>query len=346
MLVLTLASLRLHRRRYTAAALATLLGVAFLTVTLSVTQAAKRGIGDALVQQYSAADVVVTSPSGKIPDRLAAGVAGLPQTGSSAVIHTDTYAVHWPRSSDTSYVEVGEIPGPTALRWQPLDGGRYPAEADEVVIDSATAAAEGPKAGSTLTLSGLGSRGTDHRVTVVGLVDLQSAITGSGGVFTAAGALAAWSPRAGSAELVASAKPGVSPDELRDAISRFDTAGVVQTADHLRTEATSSLTDGIDVLGLFFQAFAIIALFVAALVIANTFTIVLAQRSRDLAPDEMRGRQAEPGAEDHPAGGTRSWCCRGRRRHRGRSRAGRVAGDDRRSDSSAGAASPVRAARV
>ena len=59
MLALTLASLRQHWRRYLAAAVAVLMGVGFLSATLAITSAAKKGVGDALVAQYSKADVIV-----------------------------------------------------------------------------------------------------------------------------------------------------------------------------------------------------------------------------------------------------------------------------------------------
>lgn len=283
MLALAFASLRLHRRRYAAATVAILLGVAFSTLTFTVINAATRGLGDALVQQYSAADVVVTTPSGRIPPALAAQVAALGQVGSSTVSHSDTYAAHWPGTTATSYVGISEIPNAADLRWQPLAAGRFPARPDEVALSSSTASSEAVTIGDVFRLSGLGRGGLGHRVTVVGLVDTEPGITVSSAVFTPDGVLAAWSARTAGGELVATATAGVSPDQLRAAIDTLDGPGLAQTTDQLRRQATSSLTDDIDLLGLFFQAFAAIALLVAGLVIANTFTIVLAQRTRDLA---------------------------------------------------------------
>ena len=58
---------------------------------------------------------------------------------------------------------------------------------------------------------------------------------------------------------------------------------VVTTAELHVTELVAGLTGDVDVIGLFLLGFAVVALVVATLVIANTFGIVIAQRTRELA---------------------------------------------------------------
>ena len=67
----------------------------------------------------------------------------------------------------------------------------------------------------------------------------------------------------------------------------------VMTTDEARLTVTSSLTDGVDLIGLMLKAFAAVAMFVAALVITNTFAIVVAQRARiSLSCDASAARAA------------------------------------------------------
>ena len=76
----------------------------------------------------------------------------------------------------------------------------------------------------------------------------------------------------------------MSQDALAAAISGVVNKGVdVYTGDGWIDREVKSITSGIDVLGGVFGMFAVIALFVACLVIANTFTIVIAQRTREMA---------------------------------------------------------------
>lgn len=292
MLTVSLASLRRHRQRYAAAALAVLLGVAFSALTFSFTASATNGLGDALAEQYAAADVVVQTPTGRVPPALVSRIAALPEVSASAVSSSRTLQVRWSTTGGPSYVSVGELPDPAELRWQELEIGRFPAGPHEAVLASSTAESRDLGIGDTVELTELnGARGPgpddqrrhQHQVRVVGLVDSQAAVTGSSEVFVPGGVLARWDHRTATSQVVATAAAGVSPDELRAAVTTMDRRLDVRTSDQLRREATSSLTGGVDVVGLFFQAFALIALFVAALVIANTFTIVLAQRTRDLA---------------------------------------------------------------
>lgn len=279
MLRLTLASIRLYRRRYTATALAIILGVAFCAATFAATAAAKRGLGDALAAQYSAADVVVRPNTGSVREATAAQVADLPEVSAVTVADNAWLPVQWADTPGDSYTSIGEIATAASLRWQRLAEGAFPKGADQVVLSEALAERHGVSVGDTVDVS---IRSRPFSAEVVGLVE---SIKGGDApeVFVADGVVDDWRRVGGTSELLVKAASGSSPDDVAAAVSAAGVAGQVLTTDEARTEATSSLTDDIDLLGLMFQAFAAIALFVAGLVIANTFTIVLAQRSRDLA---------------------------------------------------------------
>jgi putative ABC transport system permease protein len=84
---------------------------------------------------------------------------------------------------------------------------------------------------------------------------------------------------------VAHAAPGVSPETARDAVAAlpgWDVA-VIRTGEQQTRADTRELTQDVDVMAAGLLAFAAVALFVAGLVITNTFQVLVAQRTRMLA---------------------------------------------------------------
>ncbi|MBA2559951.1 MAG: ABC transporter permease, partial [Propionibacteriales bacterium] len=282
MLALTLASLRLHHRRYAAAGLAIMLGVGFCALTFAMTAATKKGLGDALVQRYSAADVVVRAARMPVDSAAIEHVNALPEVADTALADSTVAQVAWPDRADPTPIAVGEIATAEQLRWQQLRSGALPVGSGEFVVDASTVTRENLEVGDVITLTSF-SGGAPHRLTLVGVLDTIQSVDGADTVFVADGAMDAWNDRSVTSEMLVSAAAGISPDALRNAIAATGGRWSVLTTDQAREQATSGLTDDVDVLGLVLLAFAAIALFVAALVTANTFTIVVAQRSRDLA---------------------------------------------------------------
>jgi len=85
-------------------------------------------------------------------------------------------------------------------------------------------------------------------------------------------------------EVVASADPGVTPVQLSHRVA--DALGPtfkVQTEQQAIAATTANVTRGFSVLGDVLLVFAGVALFVAVFLIFNTFSILLAQRTRELA---------------------------------------------------------------
>ncbi|MDH4148760.1 MAG: ABC transporter permease, partial [Acidimicrobiia bacterium] len=77
---------------------------------------------------------------------------------------------------------------------------------------------------------------------------------------------------------------GVGQAELRDRIARVLPPEVeVITGDELRKENQSAVAEALSFFDTFMLVFALIALFVAAFIIYNTFSILVAQRNRELA---------------------------------------------------------------
>ena len=80
------------------------------------------------------------------------------------------------------------------------------------------------------------------------------------------------------------ADPGVSQTTLRDAVARDLPPGVrALTGDDAADESASQVLQGVKFLQTFLLIFAAVALVVGAYLIVNTFSILVAQRSRELA---------------------------------------------------------------
>ncbi|GGD22854.1 ABC transporter permease [Nocardioides daphniae] len=80
------------------------------------------------------------------------------------------------------------------------------------------------------------------------------------------------------------AEPGVSQAELRDAVAKVLPEGYeARTGDDVADESASGLLRGISFLTTFLLIFAGISLVVGAFLIVNTFSILVAQRSKELA---------------------------------------------------------------
>ena len=127
-------------------------------------------------------------------------------------------------------------------------------------------------------------------VRVVGIADLgrNLATLGAGPTLVVpAAAFARYGPAQGVTQVDLVAAPGTDPGSLRDAaaavVARDPAGDVARTFAAHRDAGVASFRVAVALLSAFLLAFAVLALGVAGLVIANTFAILLAQRTRELA---------------------------------------------------------------
>jgi putative ABC transport system permease protein len=88
----------------------------------------------------------------------------------------------------------------------------------------------------------------------------------------------------GYTEIDVVAAEGVTQQELAEAVFEVVEAGVkVQTGDEVADEAASDITDALAFFNTILLVFALIALFVGSFLILNTFSMLISQRTRELA---------------------------------------------------------------
>lgn len=166
--------------------------------------------------------------------------------------------------------EVGHIKTTVHLRWQELTEGAYPTKPGEAAI----AREHALRVGDVLDI---GSGPDASRVTVTALVDSPSTLL-SGGVYLTWPDL---SPMAD--QMYVNSVAWVGPAApAAPAVGLVPTVEVTDAATYV-TDLQIRASNGVDVLAILLLVFATIALVVAVIVNANTFSIPFAQRRRDFA---------------------------------------------------------------
>ncbi len=160
--------------------------------------------------------------------------------------------------------------------------GRFPLTASEVAIDEATAERGKLKIGQQMIVAGAAPA---RRYTIVGILKF-----GGGQSFGGAGAailIPAEAQRVTGEigrydQINVAAASGVTPSQLRDRV-RSELPGTVQvrTGSEQASQQTSELEKNLSFLQTFLLIFAYVAVFVGAFIIFNTFSITIAQRTRE-----------------------------------------------------------------
>lgn len=273
MRTVALASVRQHARRYVAAGLAIAIGVAFVVLVNGLASSARAGIQADLDAEYAGTEHVLVDPGS---DEVAAAVDTAAGHGASVAIVASAYlpvTADGVRLDDSA--EIGVIPTDPALQWQDLVAGSFPDGPDEIVVEQGPAERGGVGVGDRVRVGeGEGARS----FTVVGVVR-------SVGMFATSAAYVDWADlRAWESEVfVRELRLRAADADALDALtSAAPTARLVDRTTRV-DEVLVMFNNGVDVIAILGSLFAAVAFFVAGLVIANTFAIMLAQRTRELA---------------------------------------------------------------
>ncbi|HMQ25843.1 MAG TPA: FtsX-like permease family protein, partial [Acidimicrobiales bacterium] len=183
---------------------------------------------------------------------------------------------------------------PKAMAWtddaalSPIElvSGHAPAAPDEVVVDRTTARTGGFEVGDPIRV--VTPAGSDV-YTLAGVVTYGGADDAAGSpvvAFTPATASDTIGEPGRYDAIAVRAGPGVSPSELRTDLERAlaGTPGVEALShDEAVAAAEAEGGEGVAFMSTFLMAFAVVALLVGSFVISNTFSITVAQRTRETA---------------------------------------------------------------
>jgi putative ABC transport system permease protein len=287
-----------HKARLLMTVLAVLLGVAFVSGTLVFTNSLTDAYQNSSAKGFDHVDVAVSAEYkeaegdrvGEVPELTgalldeAAKVPGAADAvgvvrGFTAVADRDGELIGGGFST-----QGGNYWGTDDPRY-PLTDGRAPKGAGEVLIDAKTAERTGYRVGDTVRLSVDGPVLTPKITGIFATDDGAVAAGGSLALFDTATAQRLFGKAGTYDEIDVTAKPGVTQAALKAELDqalpegRVETSTGAQLADD-QAEMISSQMGGMKQ-GLL--VFAGIALFVGTFIIANTFTMLVAQRTKELA---------------------------------------------------------------
>ncbi|MET9271145.1 ABC transporter permease [Kribbella sp. NPDC003557] len=276
-----LSSLRAHLGRLIAACLAIVLGVGFGSLAMIVHSSASHGVDATIGAQYKGVDAVVAPDSSTISPDDIAKAQKVSQAASVVTLTTAYMEVAFADLVRPTTVPIDALYDSSRIAGPGTSAGRLPAATNEIALPARTATKHKVTVGQTLRISSYD--GKSWTVTVVGLLD-DSKYVGTASAVATPAAVKIFDPGAYTRAIALAAKPGVTQQQLADATRAAVSKGVQTfTGEAFIDHEVKSWTNGIDVLGGVFGMFAVIALFVACLVIGNTFTIVIAQRTREMA---------------------------------------------------------------
>ncbi|MEU7432002.1 ABC transporter permease [Streptomyces sioyaensis] len=297
-----------HKARLMMTALAVLLGVAFVAGTLifsdtvgeAVKNASAKNLKDVAVS-VQAADEDPGAPSSVGPgkdgkrataldDKLADRIRALPGvrsvranvTGQATLAGTDDQ----PIGNGWQNLAANYQPGKDGKDSRyPLVAGRGPAAGDEIALAETTAKAAGYALGDTVRFA---TDGPVLKKKLVGLVrtdDPQVTAGGSLALFDTATAQKLFLHAGQFDELIVAAAPGTDQQALTAKVREVLPAKRARatSGSELAAEQSRMIAESNSALSKTLLTFAGIALFVGIFIIANTFTMLISQRSREIA---------------------------------------------------------------
>ncbi|MGH2774048.1 MAG: ABC transporter permease [Actinomycetota bacterium] len=163
-----------------------------------------------------------------------------------------------------------------------LRAGRVPSTPDEVMIDAATAEDYDFSVGDSVDVLFEGPKRTFEIVGIVGFGEADNLGGATLAVFELEAAQELFSKEGKLDSIEVTAGGGVSAGELRNRIAAVLPDGVeAQTGSYIADEQSDSLQEALGFFNTALLVFGFISLFVGAFIIFNTFSIVVAQRTRE-----------------------------------------------------------------
>ncbi|MFI0411767.1 ABC transporter permease [Actinomadura sp. 3N508] len=296
---LTLRGLLSHKLRLMLTALAIVLGVGFVTGTYVLTDTINKTFTELFTQVTKGVDVAVrtkasfTGQAGEqrapMPAALRDRIAGIPGV-KAAEGSVSGYAQFV--GKDGKPVTTGGAPTfGTSLGAVPefqtagtIRAGHRPNGPGEVAVDARTAEKEGFRIGDRVTILFQGRPGEFTVAAIIGYGEADNLAGATMAGFDLATAQKVLNRPGVYDEIDVVAAPGISDEALRDRIQAA-VGGTYQvlTGEQLAEEYSALIAQFTKFINYALLAFAFTALFVGSFIIVNTFSIILAQRTRELA---------------------------------------------------------------
>lgn len=294
----TLRGLLAHKLRLALTALAIVLGVTFITGTLVLTDTLSSTYNSLFTSIYNKVDFQVrgtaqvgtgaSATRNPLPDALLSKVSSVPGVagaygqiqGYAQFVAPDGKPIS-SAGSPTLAVEFDPDPAISSLH---LIAGNPPTTSDDVVMDAGTAHTYGFSVGQRVKVL---TAGAPQAYTITGIAQFGTADNLAGSTLAAFTLATAQQVTGETGRLDAInvvTRPGADKTAVRQAITAAVGSQVeVVTGQAVVKENASSAGHNMSFITTSLLVFALIALFVGAFTIYNTFSIIVGQRTRELA---------------------------------------------------------------
>ncbi|MGQ4268040.1 ABC transporter permease [Nocardiopsis changdeensis] len=289
MLRTTLAGLRLHKSRYVTTVLAIMLGVMFTTGTMVFADTLEAGYEKTVMGSATSVDAIAVPAEGgeeepaPLTEEALTEIRALPQVAGADGLAEGQVVLLDSEGRASGFVPPAAVSFGEHTRFS-AEEGDLPAGGDEIALAVSTAEQLGFGVGDTVTvldpdqekreftLTGLVEFGADPRYSYSGVVVFDHATLGG---MTAA---------EGYVEIDAVAAEGYTDRQVADAVAGVLGADAeVLTGEEFGVALAEESGADTAMLRVVLLLFSFIAMFVAGIVIYNTFAILIAQRQRELA---------------------------------------------------------------
>jgi putative ABC transport system permease protein len=294
-----LRSLLAHKIRLLLTVISIVLGVSFMAGTYVLTDTMTRAFNDLVDTGYSSIDVLVrgsnsfTAQTSSLEERDPMPASVLDEVSAvPGVAQAVGDVIGYAQIVDPVTGKViGTFGPPTAASsWNDLNGftlkpgGSTPQGAGQVVIDASTAETHDIQVGDRVKIVFEGPPGEFEVVGLAGYGEEDSLFGATWALFDLPTAQAVLGKEGELDSVSVVAEEGTPGAELQREIAAVLPEGVeAVTAATVTAEAQDQVSTGLGFLRTAFLVFAFVALFVGAFIIFNTFAIIVAQRTRELA---------------------------------------------------------------
>lgn len=286
-----------HKARLLMTVLAVMLGVAFVSGTLVFTDTLSNAYSNQSAKSYKDVAVAVTT----YPDmenskkeqgldaRTLKKIQGLDGVASATGRVSGFAGVADPDGKliGNGWSNTGANFEPGAKGEDPaydFTDGSGPAKADEIALDKATADKGEYRTGDTVRVA---TNGPVKEYTLSGVFTTEDGQVNAGGslvLFDTPVAQKLYLTPGHFKDVTIAAAPGTSEQQLLDAVKPLlPKEAEAQTGKELADDQAKMIEEGLSALNQVLLGFAAIALFVGVFLISNTFTMLVAQRTKELA---------------------------------------------------------------
>lgn len=285
---ISLRNIRAHKVRLFLTVLAVVLGTAFIAGAMMFTRSLSDAFDSAVSSQFDGVDAVVSGDNGvplDVRDAIAhdpkVRAVTLEESATIVLANQDHKAIQ--TGGQTASLRPFDASSDTVGEGAHISEGRAPSGPDEIAINSSAAEKYHLSVGDRLYIVDPHDR---YDVTISGLTTSELEDSGAGALairMSEPDYLARYSPHHTVKQLKVAAADGTDADKLVTHLAHEYPDLHVDKGSALAEKASKAMSQALQFVNYFLVSFGLVALLVGTFLIANTFSMIVAQRTKEFA---------------------------------------------------------------